>query len=188
MKDYSRTIGQVLEALLHEANTMSLSLTDLSFLRSEGLVKSIVDFESRLAQVTPDSEDMDDVTKYYNPRSLEETDSLIPQILIPNIISSLSPEGYMPAKLIIGSPTYLTTLSSILQDTTKESLKAYLVWKTVQTYAHAAEDEALKPLLRFNNQLQGKDPDAVEERWRTCIKLADEGLSTLYPWHLTPLR
>ena len=103
---------------------------------------------------------------------------MIPQLSVHNIVASLSPEGYSPSKVIVASPNYLSTLSNILQDTTKETLKAYLVWKTVQTYAHAVEDEALEPLLRFNNQLQGKDPDAVEERWRTCVKMADDGLGT----------
>lgn len=160
---------------------MSSSFISQSFLRSEELVKSIVEFESKLALITPNSEDIDDVTKYYNPRSLDEADSLIPQLSVHHIVSSLSPEGYSPTKVIVGSPNYLSTLSNILQDTTKETLKAYLVWKTVQTYAHAVEDKALKPLLRFNNQLQGKDPDVVEERWRTCVKMADDGLGTFCP-------
>lgn len=184
VQDYSRTIEQVLEALLREASPMSSSSTGQSFLRSEELVKSIVDFESRLALITPNSEDIDDVTKYYNPRSLKEADSLIPQLKIHNIVSSLSAEGYMPTKVIVGSPTYLTKLSKFLQETTKETLKAYLVWKTVQTYAYGVEDEALKPLLRFNNQLQGKDPDAVEERWRTCVRNADDGLGMFCTRHL----
>lgn len=57
-----------------------------------------------------------------------------------------------------------------------ETLQAYFVWKTVQAYAHSIEDDALKPLRRFNNGLQGKEPDATEERWRFCIKVADDGL------------
>ena len=157
---------------------MPSSFISQSFLRSEELVKSIVEFESKLALITPDSEDLDDITKSYNPRSLDEAGSLIPQLSVHNIVSSLSPEGYSPSKVIVGSPMYLSKLSNILQDTTKETLKAHLVWKTVQTYAHAVEDQALKPLLRFNNQLQGKDPDAVEERWRSCVKIVDDGLGT----------
>lgn len=57
-----------------------------------------------------------------------------------------------------------------------ETLQAYFVWKTVQAYAQSIEDDSLKPLRRFNNGLQGKEPDATEERWRFCIKVADDGL------------
>lgn len=169
---------QVLAALLHTAKPLSSSLTSQPFLRSKALVKSIVDFESKLALITPDLNDIEDITQYYNPRSLEEVNSLIPQLSIHSVVSSLSPEDYTPDQVLIGSPTYLASLSKILQDTETETLKAYLIWKTVQSYAYAVEDEALKPLRRFNNQLQGKDADAVEERWRTCVKLVDNGLST----------
>ena len=177
LADYSRTIGQVLEALLQEAKPTSLIYTSLAALTSEDLVKSVVGFESTLAQATPATEDAEDVTKYYNPRSLEETDSLFPQLSIEHIVSSLAPTGYTPDRLIIGSPSYLRTLSGLLKNTTVETLQAYFVWKTVQTYASLVKDDAVKPLLKFNNQLQGKDPEATEERWRTCVQFADDGLS-----------
>ena len=170
VRDYSETIGQVLEALLRKAKPDFLSI------RSEDLVRSIVRFESHLARATPDTEDAEDVTKYYNPRSLQQVKDLIPQLSIENIISDLAPPGYTPDTIIVGSPTYLTTLSKLLQETSIETLLAYFVWKTVQVYAKKVEDDALKPLLRFNNQLQGKEPDATEERWRTCVKSADDGL------------
>ncbi len=174
--DYSKTIGQVLEALLHKSKSDSRFFRNYASLTSEDLLKSIVDFESKLAQITPSSEDAQDITKYYNPRSLNDAKSLVPQLAIDNIISALAPQGYTSDRIIIGSPDYLQALSSILQNTAKETLQAYFVWKTVQAYAYSVEDEALKPLLGFNNQLQGKDPDAAEERWRFCIKVADSGL------------
>lgn len=186
VKDYSRTIRKVLETLLHEANPSLSSFTDHFILGSEDLLKSIADFKSRLALITPDSEDFLDVTKHYNLRALEEADSLIPQFLIPNIVSTLSPEGYTPTKVIVGSPTYLTTLSKFLQDTKKKTLKAYLVWKVVQAYAYAVEDKAVKPLLRFNCQMRGKNPDTIEEKWRTCVRLAEDWIGTFCPRHLAP--
>lgn len=177
--DYSQTIGQVLEALLYEAQPEIMSEKNASSLISADLVKAIVKFESKLAQATPNTEDAEDVTKYYNPRSLEEVDALVPQLSILSIISDLAPQNYSPGQIIVGSPDYLKTLSTELQNTSVETLQAYFVWKTVQAYAYEVEDDALKPLLRFNNQLQGKDPDAKEERWRTCVSVVDNGLGTL---------
>lgn len=176
---YGKTIGLVLEALLEEAGPY---LTGLQSLRSRlstrnaELVEEIVLFESKLAKATPDTEDAEDVTKYYNPKTLEETRALLPQLSIQYLIASLAPSAYNPEKLIIGSPHYLKTLSSVLQETSAETLQAYFVWKTVQSYASQVEDDALKPLKRFSNELQGKEPDATEERWRTCIKSVDGGL------------
>ena len=178
---YANTIGQVLEALLAESKyklrPLSGLWTQISTASAE-LVKSIVSFESKLAQATPDEEDAEDVTKYYNPMKLDQVKGLLPQISVQNLISALAPADFKPGKLIVGSPSYLMALSEILEETSVEALQAYFVWKTVQAYAYKVEDEALKPLKRFNNQLLGKDPDATEERWRTCIKTADNGLGT----------
>lgn len=169
-------ISEVLEALLHEAQSTPSELPNDYKGRSSGLVKEIVDLESRLAAASPSAEDAQDVTKYYNPRSLAEVESLLPQLSVESVISSLAPHGFLPDRIIVGSPSYLETLSAILEESTVETLQAYFVWKAVQTYAYEVEDKALKPLKRFNNELQGKEPDALEERWRTCLKVIDDGL------------
>ena len=184
MEGYKKTIGQVLEGLLREARPnatfleswKSESTTDTDFreLREE-LVDSLVDFETKIAQASPDPEDAQDVTKYYNPLSLKDASALIPQISIPYLISSRSP-GFVPEKIIVGSPSYLEAVSDILSETDKETIQAYLVWRTVQVYGPNIESDSIKPLLRFNNQLQGKDPEVKEERWRTCVKHVDRGL------------
>jgi endothelin-converting enzyme len=70
----------------------------------------------------------------------------------------------------------MRSLSQILSDTPKDIVQAYMIWKTIQAYVSKVQDPVLKPLERFNNQLQGKDPDATEERWRTCIRVTDNGL------------
>ena len=140
------------------------------------MVEEIVLLESKLAQATPDEEDAEDVTKYYNPMDLDQIKALLPQLSVKYLISTLAPTDFKPDKLIVESPSYLKALSEILRETSAEALQAYFVWKTVQAYAYRVEDDALKPLKSFNNELQGKDPDASEERWRTCIKIADNGL------------
>ena len=183
MARYAKTIGQVLEALLAEAKVNRGPLpgfwAQISTSSAE-LVESIVLFESKLAQATPDEEDAEDVTKYYNPMNLDQIKHLLPQLSVQYLISTLAPAKFKPEKLIVGSPSYLKALSEILRETSAEALQAYFVWKTVQAYAYKVEDDALKPLKRFNNELLGKDPDASEERWRTCIKVADRGLGTCW--------
>ena len=174
---YGKTIGQVLEALLAEAG--SYSMRDRFSVQNAELVENLVVFESKLAKATPDTEDAEDVTRYYNPLSLDDTKALLPQLSIKSLISSLAPSGYSPSKLIVGSPSYLQTVSKLLEETSAETLQAYFVWKTVQAYAYEVDDDALKPLKRFDNELQGKDPDASEERWRTCIKFVDRGLGMI---------
>ena len=182
LRSYAETIGQVLESLLKEATPNTTTNIDCEQWRlpqlgveSGTLVRSLVEFETKLAEATPSQENAEDVTKYYNPRTLEETSALLPQISIQYLIQRQAP-GFTPDKIIVGSPSYLNAVSTILQNASKETIQAYLVWKTVQAYGKNIEDDAVKPLLRFKNQLLGKDPEASEERWRTCVKHVDGGL------------
>ncbi|KAL8674450.1 MAG: hypothetical protein Q9168_001115 [Polycauliona sp. 1 TL-2023] len=180
LKSYGETIGKVLEALLREARP-SIQLgsdtdTSMVFECSEELVLAVIDLEKNLAYASPDEADAEDVTKYYNPRSLTEIHALLPQLYMPYLLSLLAPSGFEPEMVIVGSPSYLEVLAQQLSDTNYETVRAYLVWKTVQVYADEVEDEALVPLKRFNNRLRGKDPDASEDRWRTCVNVVDRGL------------
>ncbi|KAL8709903.1 MAG: hypothetical protein Q9225_007376, partial [Loekoesia sp. 1 TL-2023] len=175
---YADIIGQVLEALLREARPQSELASDAEAVLecSEDLVKAVVQLESDLASASPDEEDAQDVTKYYNPRTLAQVGSLLPQLSMPHLLSILAPSGFVLEKIIVGSPSYLKALAFQLHNATPETLRAYLVWKTVQAYVDKVEDKALVPLKRFNNRLQGKDPDASEDRWKTCVRAVDSGL------------
>ena len=175
---YGQVLGQVLEALLQEAGSGHITHGPSSsvFTQNAELVERILMFESKLAKATPATQEAEDVTFYYNPLTFDEVLSLLPQLPLKQLVSTLAPTAPLPAKIIVGSPHYLETLAQVLRETSAETLQAYFVWKAVQTYAYKIEDDAVKPLKRFNNELQGKDPDATEERWRTCVKVADYGL------------
>ncbi|KAI4744544.1 endothelin-converting enzyme [Aureobasidium sp. EXF-12298] len=169
---YKDTIGTVLETLLKEAKPGALSFmsdedNDSSTL-SKDLVDSLVALEKSMANAAPDPEDAADVTKYYNPRTLKETEAYNSEISITHILDTFAP-GYAPSKIIVGSPSYLKDLSKILKSSSRKTIKTYLVWKVVQSWAGAVEDPAVQPLLRFRNKLQGKAPDVKQERWRTCV-------------------
>lgn len=140
------------------------------------IAENIVAFESKLANVTPDTQTQEDITESYNPRSIEQTQSLIREISFADIISELAPRDYKTDRLIIGSPPYLEALSGIVKDTPRETVSFFFQWKLIQHYAKTIEDDKILPLRRFTNELEGKDPQATEERWRKCMQRLDEGL------------
>ncbi|KAE8377252.1 hypothetical protein BDV26DRAFT_217002 [Aspergillus bertholletiae] len=144
--------------------------------RTEHRLRDVVAFERKIADVTPDTQSQEDVTKSYNPRTIEETQSLLPQLSMSDIISVLAPSDYRSDRLIVGSPSYMKALSSILNDTPREIVHLYFNWKIIQTYADEIEDAKIQPLREFNNRLAGKDPQATEERWRKCIRSLDNSL------------
>ena len=178
VKKYGAVIGEVLEALLKEAHELYPAVHSLSesLTFNAGLVDQILQVETVLANATPKMEDAFEVTFTYNPRSLAEIADLVPQLSFGKLISALAPSAPKPSKLIVESPEYLKTLATVFDTTDRTTLQAYFVWKTVQAYHYAVEDDAVKPLKRFNNELSGKDPDATEERWRTCVKASDWSL------------
>ncbi|EAW09811.1 M13 family metallopeptidase [Aspergillus clavatus NRRL 1] len=139
-------------------------------------VEDIVLFESKLANATPDTQSMQDVEKYYNPHTLKEAESMLPQISLSDMISALSPPDFKTDRLIVGSPSYMKSLSTILNKTPRKTVELFFKWKIIQTYADEIEDAKITPLRQFSNKLAGKDPKATPERWRTCIKSLDRGL------------
>jgi endothelin-converting enzyme len=185
VSQYKETIGTVLEGLLKEAYPNSTVLStfrveDEPKVMNKTLVEDIIQLEASLASAAPKPEDAADVTKYYNPRTLLEAGLLIPEILVADIIANFT-DGYVPSKVIVGSPDYLKSLSTILRSQNRETVQAYLVWKVISAWGGSVEDDALKPLLRFRNKLQGKAPDVKQERWRTCVSIVGSDLGESRP-------
>lgn len=177
---YKDTIGQVLEALMKEAEpnhvlTSTFQTPGSVATVNEQLVEALIYFESQLAASSLDPEDRHDITKTYNPRSLDEADAYNPTISVKALVSHFS-GGYKPSKVIVASPDYLKDLASILSTVDRETIRAYLVWKVVQSYGEVVESDSIEPLRRFSNKLQGKEPDVKPERWRTCIGVVDSDL------------
>ncbi|KAL4908028.1 hypothetical protein BDW74DRAFT_148455 [Aspergillus multicolor] len=147
-----------------------------SMKKKEQVSKDVVAFESALADATPTTQVQEDVTQYYNPRSLEETKSLLPQILLADLISALAPSDYKTDRLIVGSPSYMKALSKLLNDTPRETVQLFFKWKIIQGYSEHIESADIQPLREFNNAIAGKDPQAKQDRWRKCITTVDEDL------------
>lgn len=177
---YKDTIGSVLEALIKEAHPKDGALSIFEMPETPGVlnqkvVDGLVDFELQMATASPDPEDLSDITKVYNPRTVDEAEAYNPLISVKSIINHFT-NGFKPSKIIVASPHYLKSLARILASERRDVIQAYLAWKVVQSYGSVVEDDAVEPLRRFNNKLQGKEADAKSERWRTCINVVDSDL------------
>ncbi|TQS35652.1 hypothetical protein Golomagni_03923 [Golovinomyces magnicellulatus] len=140
------------------------------------LAAEVVKFEKSLSHASPDSADINDVTKYYNVLPIQKADELTPQIHLSHMINKLSPPGFTAKSLIVASPNYLKSLNSILKESPKGVIQAYLIWKCIQAFSTVIEAEEIKPYTRFANVLLGKDPDSTIDRSVKCISHLDSGL------------
>ena len=152
VQKYESALSQVLQ----EISQNNLEHNAMFPGSSKDLAHEVVELEKKLASASPDAEDQDDVTKYYNPMSLTDADSLTPQITLSKIINSLASSDVKVNRLIVFSPHYLKSLSSLLDKTSREVLQTYLIWKAIQAYHSFIEADELKPYSRFINELQGK--------------------------------
>lgn len=88
--------------------------------------------------------------------SLKDADKLTPPIRLKDIIGSLQPSDVNTERIIVSSPSYMTNLTSVLSETSKEVLQGYFIWKIIQSFASVVEADELKAYSRFQNELQGK--------------------------------
>ncbi|MCJ1310674.1 hypothetical protein MMC25_004340 [Agyrium rufum] len=186
---YANTIGEVLSQLLKEVSSIRHQIRGAKNGKSpsscqyhavsEELVRSIVTFETQLADATPAPEDLQDIELTYNEFSIDDLQTLFPQASFRYLFDAVFP-GYLPdSKIVVSNPWYFSNVSSILKDTSKETIQAFLTWKTVQKHGSLILSNATKPLRQFNNKIQGLAPDTMQERYKTCIRHVEFGLSWL---------
>lgn len=134
----------------------------------------VIDLEKKLAAISPSTEDREDVTvsqsefhlhlikmlnlmqKYYNPMVIDEAAALTPEIQLTALLHDLAPENFVTKRIIVMAPAYMRGLSVILNETNKEVLQSYFVWKAVQSFSSYVDADEVKPYRQFVNVLAGK--------------------------------
>ena len=137
---------------------------------------ALVDFEAKIAQAAPDRSDIFDVTKTYNLMSVKDTAKLVPQFNLEKVFKKLIPGEYSLNETVTAFPERLANVSHIVSTTPKEVVDNYLYWRVITSYSRYVLGSEIKPYTQFQNVLQGKDPNADPERWRTCVRHADDTL------------
>lgn len=122
----------------------------------KGIYSEVIDLEKKLAAASPPTEDREDVTKYYNPMSIDEAANLTHQVDLKALIQGLAPGDVDVTRVIVNTPQYQKELSTIIDETDAKVLQSYFVWKAVQSFSGYIEADAIKPYKRFTNELVGK--------------------------------
>jgi endothelin-converting enzyme len=135
---------------------------------------AIVAFEKKLAAASPTEEERESPIASYNPMSLADASALCPQIDLDKMVQHYAEKtGTNVDRVIVNAPSYLRNLTDIIKETDAETLQGYLSWKTIQSLSSYVEADSVKPYQRLSKELAGQDPDAVPERWRTCVRYVD---------------
>ncbi|KAF8421477.1 peptidase family M13 [Tirmania nivea] len=140
---------------------------------SEALSEGVVALEKKLSQISMDEEDANDPLHYYNPHTLAEVKAFSPVIDVEAIIKRFSP-NYIPSRLIVTSPEYIEKVNVIIQDTPRDVVQAYFIWKLVYGLSSKVDQASVTPIVELKDMLQGTK--AQPERWRTCVRTMDQDL------------
>lgn len=140
---------------------------------AEALSEGIVALEKELSKISMDEEDANDPLHYYNPRTLAEVKALSPVIDVEAIIKRFSP-NYIPSRLIVTSPEYIEKVNVIIQETPRDVVQAYFIWKLVYALSNKVDQGSVTPIVELKDMLQGTK--AQPERWRTCVRTMDQDL------------
>lgn len=148
---------------------------------AEWMARSIVDFETKLANISHLPEYYQDPEATYNPMTLSELAKIAPNVDWGLYVNHLSPPNAPhPGKVVVTSPTFISQVSSqLLQDTSARTLQAYFIWQTIYTYADALGEDIRAPIHRLKSKLIGTNPKSSKPRWDICLDEVNESVGFL---------
>jgi endothelin-converting enzyme len=113
----------------------------------------------------------------YNPTPFHTFANALPQIHIPTYLSTFAPRNF-PTQVIVTSPAFVTSLSSILSNTTDDALEAYLVSRAALALAPflGYETSAWQAHRALVEKLQGIKKGQVPDRREWCIQRVEESM------------
>lgn len=106
----------------------------------------------------------------YNPVPISNLTDAIPEINFNVYFSTFTPRAY-PTRAILTSTTYPASLSTILQETSRDTLEAYLEARAALSFAGhlGMSTEAWRATRALEERLRGIKPGAVGDRAEYCV-------------------
>ena len=142
--------------------------------------KSILDFETRLAEAKMDKVERRDATKRYNPRSWSDFKVMMPNL---NWDKYMTEVGVSVDTLIVSDLNYVAKLKEELNTNNFEPIKAYLEWSLLNgASSRLSEDLDQSNWEFYSKELKGaKEQRPLDERALSTLNRAlGEALGKIY--------
>lgn len=72
------------------------------------------------------------------------------------VLQTLAPSNYTVDFVVTGFPSYLSSISAILDTTQKPVLKAYFMWGAMRNFRNYVVSNETKPILELYNIIDGQ--------------------------------
>ncbi|MCE2743658.1 MAG: M13 family metallopeptidase [Fluviicola sp.] len=143
LKKYEEHIVKMFQALKYDENS------------AKSMAKSVIAFETSLAQsmMTPAENRIPENT--YNPQSKKEIDKNFGKFDFESYLVGIGSQSF--DTIIVGQPKFILKVADLMANEKMENWKNYLLWSTLNHYSGLLNDEFVK--LNFNfysGVIQGK--------------------------------
>ena len=143
--------------------------------------EQVLAFEIRLAEPRMDKVDRRDARKRYNPRSMDDLQSMVPAINWDNYFKGIGVKSI--DTVIVSEVKYMESLQGILEENNVSDWKAFLRWSALNRAAGYLSEDLEKANWEFYSKtLRGaKEQRPAEERaLQTINRTIGEALGKLY--------
>ncbi|HEX5755448.1 MAG TPA: M13 family metallopeptidase N-terminal domain-containing protein, partial [Arenimonas sp.] len=164
----------------HIANILTLAGADAAAAAEQA--KAVMAFETRLAKVSMSSEELSrDVSKYYNPVSIDEADALTPNFVWSAFFDAHGLER--PAMFSLAQPDFHKEVSAMLTDVPVGDWQTYLRFHEIDSAAPFLSDAFAEENFNFYGKtLRGQQE--MQARWKRVLNTINaqmgEALGQLY--------
>lgn len=108
--------------------------------------------------------------------SLDATSALAPVLDLKSVLMGLAPKNYSINYMVTSFPAYYTNVSAILATTPRATVQAWFIYNLVYATRNLVIAPEVEPIRRFLRILNGQDPNATTDRWRTCLSMTSSNL------------
>ncbi|XP_078614974.1 endothelin-converting enzyme homolog [Branchiostoma floridae x Branchiostoma japonicum] len=133
--------------------------------------QDVVNFETKLAELTVPESERTNVNALYNNVRIHELKTIAPMIDWESFFHAMVPD--LPsARVVLYATDYLRHISQLISDTPARTLNNYLLWRVAASFVTDLSQPFRKALEDFNKVAEGTA--GVTEEWRLCLQAVDE--------------
>ncbi|RZF31949.1 hypothetical protein LSTR_LSTR012419 [Laodelphax striatellus] len=139
-------------------------------------MRDVIEFETRVAEITIPSDERRDEEKSYHQMSIASLEDLAPFIswltYLSDALRLVGRKITSKEKVVVYAPQYLSNLTDIIKDYQSSdkgnnTLNNYLVWQTVRTLSTCLSKSFRDAYKGLRKALVGAE--GGEEQWRFCV-------------------
>eukprot|EP00299_Pterocystis_sp_00344_P008899 c3563_g1_i1.p1 GENE.c3563_g1_i1~~c3563_g1_i1.p1 ORF type:complete len:730 (-),score=186.76 c3563_g1_i1:6-2195(-) len=171
--------AQIREEYVNHISKM-LQLSGVAAEVAPAQAKSVLEFETELANVSLKREDMRDPEKLYNKHTLDWLMLDTPNLpWVKYFVELFGTDADVTVDvdldLNVAVPTFFTGLNQILSNTSIDTLKPYFRFRVMHSYSSALSDQVRAATFEFYGQkLSGQEQQPP--RWKKCVSMTDGNL------------